>query len=81
MNMMFEKSKLHVWGVNTIPITPMTLNMPPEAQARMAKTPARLHNFYSKGLIPHNIGSNEGLAKVIRMEPLIDTIQQSLGRR
>ena len=34
----------------------------------MAKTPARLHNFYPKGLIPHNIESNEGIAKVVRME-------------
>ena len=27
-----------------------------------------VHNFYRKGLLPHNIGSNEGLAKVMRIQ-------------
>ena len=35
---------------------------------QLATTPTRLHNFYPKGLLPHNIGSNEGLAKVIRIQ-------------
>ena len=68
MSMLFEVSKMHVWGVNTIPITPATHNLPAEVQTRLATTPTRLHNFYPKGLLPHNIGSNEGLAKVIRIQ-------------
>ena len=68
MSMLFEGSKMHVWGVNTIPITPATHNLPAEVQTRLATTPTRLHNFYPKGLLPHNIGSNEGLAKVIRIQ-------------
>jgi hypothetical protein len=68
MSMLFEGSKMNVWGVNTIPITPSTHNLPAEVLARLATTPARLHNFYPKGLLPHNIGSNEGLAKVMRIQ-------------
>ena len=68
MSMLFEGSKMNVWGVITIPITPSTHNLPAEVLARLATTPARLHNFYPKGLLPHNIGSNEGLAKVMRIQ-------------
>ena len=68
MSMLFEGSKMHVWGVSTIPITPATHNLPAEVQTRLATTPTRLHNFYPKGLLPHNVGSNEGLAKVIRIQ-------------
>ena len=64
---LFEGSKMHVWGVNTIPITPATHNLPAEVMARLTTTPTRLHKFYPKGLLPHNIGSNEGLAKVMRV--------------
>ena len=67
MSMLFEGSKMHAWGVSTIPITPATHNLPAEVMARLATTPTRLHNFYPKGLLPHNIGSNEGLAKVMRV--------------
>ena len=63
-----EGSKMHVWGVSTIPITPATHNLPAEVVTRLTTTPTRLHNFYPKGLLPHNIGSNEGLAKVIRIQ-------------
>ena len=63
MSMLFEGSKMHNWGVSTIPITPSTHNLPAEVQSRLATTPTRLHNFYPKGLLPHNIGSNEGLGK------------------
>ena len=63
MSMLFEGSKMHAWGVSTIPITPATHNLPAEVMARLATTPTRLHNFYPKGLLPHNIGSNEGLGK------------------
>ena len=68
MSMLFEGSKMHNWGVSTIPITPSTHNLPVEVQSRLATTPTRLHNFYPKGLLPHNIGSNEGLAKVMRIQ-------------
>ena len=68
MSMLFEGSKMNAWGVNTIPITPATHNLPAEVQTRLATTPTRLHNFYPKGLLPHNLGSNEGLAKVIRIQ-------------
>ena len=67
MSMLFEGSKMHNWGVNTIPITPSTHNLPAHVMTRLATTPTRLHNFYPKGLLPHNIGSNEGLAKVMRI--------------
>ena len=63
MSMLFEGSKMHAWGVSTIPITPATHNLPAEVMARLATTPTRLHNFYPKGLLPHNIGSNESHAR------------------
>ena len=68
MSMLFDGSKMYNWGVSTIPITPATHNLPAEVLTRLATTPTRLHNFYPKGLLPHNIGSNEGLAKVIRIQ-------------
>ena len=67
MAMLFENSKMHFWGVNTIPITPATHNLPADVMTRLRTTPTRMHNFYPKGLLPHNIGSNEGLAKVMRI--------------
>ena len=67
MAMLFEDSKMHFWGVNTIPITPATHNLPADVMTRLRTTPTRMHNFYPKGLLPHNIGSNEGLAKVMRI--------------
>ena len=67
MKNLFETSKLVKWGVNRIPIVPMTANMPPKAKDSLAKGPLRLNHFIPKGLLRLNIGSNEGLARIIKI--------------
>ena len=67
MKNLFETSKLVKWGVNRIPIVPMTVNMPPKAKDSLSKGPVRLNHFIPKGLLRLNIGSNEGLARIIKI--------------
>ena len=41
---------MHLRCVNTIPITPMTHNLPDKVLTQLASTPTRLDNFYPKGI-------------------------------
>ena len=67
MKCLFDTSKLTTWGVNRIPIVPMTRNMPGKAKEGLSKGPSRLTHFIPKGLLKLNIGSNEGLARVMKI--------------
>ena len=67
MKNLFDESKLVKWGVNRIPIVPMTVSMPTKAKDNLAKGPLRLNHFIPKGLIRLNIGSNEGLARIVKI--------------
>ena len=60
MSMLFEGSKMNVWGVITIPITPSTHNLPAEVLARLATTPARLHNFTHGDHLEGSVGGGGG---------------------
>ena len=64
---LFSDSKMVKWGVNRIPIVPMTVSMPAKAKDNLAKGPLRLNHFIPKGLIKLNIGSNEGLARILKI--------------
>ena len=68
MKNLFDTSKLVKWGVNRIPIVPMTVNMPSKAKDSLSKGPLRLNHFIPKGLLRLNIGSNEGLARIIKIQ-------------
>ena len=64
---LFSDSKMVKWGVNRIPIVPLTVNMPTKAKDNLAEGPLRLNHFIPKGLLKINIGSNEGLARVLKI--------------
>ena len=61
---LFSDSKMVKWGVNRIPIVPMTVTMPTKAKDNLAKGPVRLSHFIPKDLLRLNIGSNEGHARI-----------------
>ena len=64
---LFDESKMVKWGVNRIPIVPMTVNMSTKVKDKLARGPVRLNHFIPKSLLRLNIGSNEGLARIMKI--------------
>ena len=54
------------WDVARIPLKPDLDKVPASLKAGFEACNDRMEDFFPKGLHPSNIGSNEGLAKVVR---------------
>ena len=54
------------WGADRVPLKPDKNVVPEEYKAAIENSPDTLENFFPKGLIEHNVGSNVGLARVMR---------------
>ena len=65
MPLLYDDSMYVRWGVNRVPVVPMRDKLPPEVLASLQRCPARLDDFYPKGLLKTNVGSNIGLCKVM----------------
>ena len=55
------------WGADRVPLKPDKNVVPLEYKAAIEKSPDTLENFHPKGLLEHNVGSNEGLARVMKV--------------
>lgn len=65
---LLSTSLLMTWGVDRIPLRPSATNpkVPQRYRDAITRAPDSLANFYAVGLMPENIGSNLGLARVLR---------------
>ena len=63
---MLDTSLYVQWGADRVPLKPNKNVVPLKYKAAVESSPDTLENFHPKGLIEHNVGSNEGLARVIR---------------
>jgi hypothetical protein len=60
-------SMVSAWKVNSVPLKPQAVNMPAGPYQDAIKSDVNtLHRLHPKELIPLNIGSNKGLAKILR---------------
>ena len=63
----FLDSSFYVlYGASRVPLKPDENKVPEEYKEALRHSPDTLENFHPAGLIEQNIGSNEGLARVIR---------------
>jgi hypothetical protein len=65
MKLLYDTSYFKEWGVNKVPIEPMRENLPPDVLAKVISCPGNLESFYPQGLMSDNVGSNEGLVRVM----------------
>ena len=68
---LYDSSLMRMWGVNSVPVTPRREKLPADTLAALRRAPDRLSNFYPTGLMKMNVGSNIGLARVMK-QLLID---------
>jgi hypothetical protein len=62
----FLDSSFYVlYGASRVPLKPDENKVPEEYKEALRHSPDTLENFHPAGLIEQNIGSNEGLARVI----------------
>jgi hypothetical protein len=65
MPLLFDDCLFSTWGCNRIPVVPLKDNLPEETLERFERCPSRLTDFYPKGLVKKNCGSNMGLCEVM----------------
>jgi hypothetical protein len=63
---LLAKSLMVVWDAHTIPLQPTLEKMHANLRPAVEQANDRMANFFPLGLSSHNIGSNEGLSKIMR---------------
>ena len=65
---LYSTSLMVTWGVDRVPLKPSIRNpnVPQRYRDAIRRAPDSLGNFYALGMIGENIGSNLGLARVMR---------------
>ena len=65
---LYSTSLMVTWGVDRVPLKPSIRNpnVPQRYRDAIQRAPDSLGNFYALGMIGENIGSNLGLARVMR---------------
>ena len=66
MLFLFDSSLMTVWGANQVPIKGNLAMMPEPFRSSTAAANDRSDELYPRGLERENIGSNDGLARVMR---------------